>query len=380
MDFELTEEQKLVLDMMKDFANKEILPKGKELEDLHKFPKELLKKIADMGILGMTVPSEFGGIQTDELSYILALEEIGRALASLSVIVSVHCSLFCYAINKFGTQNQKDKYLPPAASGQILGAFSLTEPGAGSDATQLKTKAKKDGDVYVLNGTKSWVTNGREADALILFAKTEKDKEKKISAFIVDKDTPGLNVSRIEEKLGLHASPTAQISLENCQIPSENLLGEVGQGTAIAFQCLDHSRIGIAAQSVGLAQRALDEAVIYAKTREAFGSPISGLQTIQFMISDMAVQTEAARLLTYQAACLFDKGKPFAKESSMAKLFASEAANKIAYTALQIHGGYGYSKEYIVEQLFRDARAFSIYEGTSEIQRLVISRYLLKEL
>ena len=379
MDFELAEEHKLVQEMMKDFANNEILPTGKTLEEQHEFPKDLISKMADLGILGMTVPAEFGGIQTDELSFILALEEIGRALASLSVIVSVHCSLFCYAINTFGTPSQKDKYLPPAASGQTLGAFSLTEPGAGSDATQLKTKAKKDGDAYVLNGTKSWVTNGREAGALILFAKTKKDEEKKFSAFIVDKNTPGLHVTRIEEKLGLHASPTAEISLENCRIPGDNLLGYEGQGTAIAFQCLDHSRIGIAAQSVGLAQRALDEAVIYAKNREAFGAPLSGHQAIQFMIADMATQTEAARLLTYQAAALFEKGQPFAKESSMAKLFASEAANKIASLALQIHGGYGYSKEYIVEQLFRDARAFSIYEGTSEIQRLIISRHLLKE-
>ncbi len=379
MDFKLTEEQKLVQEMMRDFANNEIIPIGKELEDQHAFPKELLKKIADLGILGMTVPTEFGGTQTDELSYILALEEIGRALSSLSVIISVHCSLFCYAINTFGSLSQKDKYLPSAASGQTIGAFSLTEPGAGSDATQLKTNAKKEKDAYVLNGTKSWVSNGSEAKALILFAKTEKDKEKKFSAFILDRDTPGLNVTRIEEKLGLHASPTAEISLEDCRIPAENLLGKEGQGAAIAFQCLDHSRIGIASQSVGLAQRALDEAVKYAKNREAFGTPLSGLQAIQFMISDIATYTEASRLLTYKAALLFDKGKPFAKESSMAKLFVSEAANKIAYLALQIHGGYGYSKEYIVEQLFRDARAFSIYEGTSEIQRLVISRYLLKE-
>jgi len=379
MDFELTEEQRLVQKMVRNFANNEIFPEVKALEDRHEFPKGLLKKIAGLGIMGMTVPAEFGGTQTDEFSYILAVEEIGYALPSLSVIISVHCSLFCYAINMFGTPSQKEKYLPQAASGETLGAFSLTEPGAGSDATQLKTKAKMDGDVYVLNGTKSWVTNGREADALILFAKTEKDEEKKFSAFIVDKNTPGLHVTRIEEKLGLHASPTAEISLEDCRIPSENLLGEEGQGTAIAFRCLDHSRIGIAAQSVGLSQRALDEAVKYAKNREAFGGTISDLQAIQFMIADMATQIEAARLLTYQAALLFEKGKPFAKESSMAKLFASEAANKNAYLALQIHGGYGYSKEYPVEQLFRDARAFSIYEGTSEIQRLVISRYLLKE-
>jgi hypothetical protein len=379
MDFELTEEQSLVQEMMRNFAKNEILPQAKALEDRQEFPKELLNKIADLGILGMTLPAEFGGTQTDEFSFILALEEIGYAFPSLSVIISVHCSLYCYAINTFGSPSQKRKYLPQAASGHTLGAFSLTEPSVGSDATQLKTQAKKDGDVYVLNGTKSWITNGREADALILFAKTEKDKEKKFSAFIVDKNTPGLHVTRIEEKMGLHASPTAEISLEDCRIPAENLLGNEGQGTAIAFKCLDHSRIGIAAQSVGLSQRALDEAVKYAKNREAFGTTISGLQAIQFMISDMATHIEAARLLTYQAALLFEKGKPFAKESSMAKLFASEAANKNAYLALQIHGGYGYSKEYIVEQLFRDARAFSIYEGTSEIQRLIISRYLLKE-
>ena len=228
MDFELAEEQKLVQEMMRDFANNEILPKGKALEDQHEFPKEILGKLADLGILGMTVPAEFGGIQTDELSYIIALEEIGRALSSLSVIISVHCSLFCYAINTFGTPSQKEKYLPPAASGQTLGAFSLTEPDAGSDATQLKTKAKRDGDIYVLNGTKSWVTNGREAGALILFAKTEKDEKKKFSAFIADKNTPGLHVTRIEEKLGLHASPTAEISLEDCRIPTANLLGKEG--------------------------------------------------------------------------------------------------------------------------------------------------------
>jgi len=379
MDFELAEEHKHVQEMMRDFANNEIIPVGKTLEEQHEFPKDLVSKLAGLGILGMTIPVEFGGIQTDELSFIIALEEIGRALASLSVIVSVHCSLFCYAINTFGSPSQKEKYLPQAATGQTLGAFSLTEPGAGSDATQLKTKAIKDGNVYVLNGTKTWVTNGREANALILFAKTKKDKEKKVSAFIVDKDTPGLRVTRIEEKLGLHASPTAELSLEDCSIPAENLLGKEGQGTAIAFQCLDHSRIGIAAQSVGLAQRALDEAVKYAKRREAFGTTLSSLQAVQFMISDIATQTEAARLLTYQATLLFENGKSFGKEASMAKLFASEAANKIAYLALQIHGGYGYSKEYIVEQLFRDARAFTLYEGTSEIQRLVISRYLLKE-
>ena len=379
MDFELTEEQRLIQEMMREFSNNEIRPVGKDLEDRHEFPKDLLKKIADLGVMGMSVPTEYGGSQTDTLSLILTLEEIARSLPSLAVIISVHCALFCYAINTYGTPVQKDKYLPRAASGEALGAFSLTEPDAGSDATQLKTKAIKDGDVYVLNGTKSWITNGREAEALVLFAKTEKDEKKKFSSFIVDKDSPGLKVTRIEKKLGLHASPTAEITLEDCRVPADNLLGQEGQGTSIAFSCLDHSRMGIAAQSIGLAQRALDEAVIYAKNRQAFGSTLSELQAIQFMISDMATFVEASRLLTYKAAVLFDKGQPFAKESSMAKLFASEAANKIASLSLQIHGGYGYSTEYVVEQLFRDARALSIYEGTSEIQRIVISRYLLNE-
>lgn len=379
MDFELSEEQRLIQEMMRDFAQNEIAPQAKNLEEKHEFPKNLLQKLAELGIMGMTVHSEFQGTKTDEISLILALEEISWALPALAVIISVHCSLYCYAINTFGSQDQKTKYLPKAATGQILGAFSLTEPGAGSDATNLRTKAIKDGDSYILNGTKSWITSGADAISIVLFALTEIEGESKLSAFVADADMPGIRVSKIEEKLGLHSSPTAEITLEDCRLPAENLLGHEGQGAEIAFRCLDHSRIGIAAQSVGLAQRALDEATKYAKQREAFGNPISELQAIQFSIADMACQTEAARLLTYRAADLFDRGQSFAKESSMAKLFASEVANKVAYSALQIHGGYGYSKEFQVEQLFRDARALTIYEGTSEIQRLVISRYLLKE-
>jgi alkylation response protein AidB-like acyl-CoA dehydrogenase len=256
----------------------------------------------------------------------------------------------------------------------------LTEPGAGSDATNLKTKSKKEGDVYILNGTKSWVTTGNDAEAFILFASADipPGEKKKLNAFIVDSETSGFRVAKIEEKMGLHASLTAEVTLDNCQIPAVNLLGEEGQGTAIAFQGLDNSRIGIAAQAVGLSQRAIDEAVKYAKEREAFGKKISDFQAIQFMIADMATLTDAARLLTYRAANLCDNGKPYAKESAMAKLFASEAANKIAYQALQIHGGYGYSKEFFVEQIYRDARVLAIYEGTSEVQRIVIARHLLK--
>lgn len=380
MNFELTEDQRLLREMVREFARKEVAPKAKILEQNHQFPQEILKKLAKLGILGMTVPPEYGGIKTDYLSLILALEEISRVSPSLAVIVSVHCSLFCYSILTFGNKRQKEKYLPRAAQGEILGAFSLTEPGAGSDAANLKTKATKKGDVYLLNGTKAWVTTGNEANASIIFALSEVSPGKqKPSAFIVERETPGFRVSRVEEKMGLHSSPAAEFSLEDCQVPAENLLGEAGMGTRIALRCLDCSRIGIAAQAVGLAEQALEEAVRYAKQREAFGKKISEFQAIQFMIADISTLTDAARLLAYKAANLSDRGKPFTKEASMAKLFASEAANRIAYMALQIHGGYGYSKEFFVEQLYRDARVLTIYEGTSEIQRLVISRHLLQE-
>lgn len=380
MDFELTEDQRLLKEMVKDFSQKEIAPQVKSLEENKEFPDEILAKLGELGILGMTIPSEYGGSKTDYLSAMLALEEISKVSSSVAVIVSVHCGLFCHAILEFGTDEQKRKYLPKAAKGEIIGAFSLTEPGAGSDATNLKTKAEKRDGLYLLNGTKAWVTTGNDALAMILFTAAGADSNKrKLNAFIVEKGFPGFKISKIEEKLGLHSSPTAEVLLEDCQVPLENLLGEEGNGTAIALSSLDGSRIGIAAQSVGLAERALQEAVQYAKQREAFGKKITEFQAIQFMIADISTSIEAARLLTYKAAVLKDRGKPFSKEAAMAKLFASEAANKIVYQALQIHGGYGYSKEFFIEQLYRDARVLSIYEGTSEIQRLVISRHLLKE-
>lgn len=380
MDFELTEDQRLLQEMIRDFAQNEIVPSAKFLEDQHVFPQELLQKLADLGILGMSVPSEYGGIKTDNLSQILVFEEISRALPALGVILSVHCSNFCYAILKFGTSEQKEKYLPRAARGEILGAFCLTEPGAGSDATNLKTKAEKKDGVYILNGTKAWVSNGQAAGAYIIFAaQQDTSSKKKLSAFVVDRDAPGLLIGKIEQKMGLHSSLTAEIVLEDCHVPFENLLGEEGKGASIAFHCLDVSRIGIAAQAVGISKRALDEAIFYAKQREAFGQKIADFQAIQFMIAEMATLLDASRFLTYRAADLSDKGKPFSKESSMAKLFASEAANKIAYQALQVHGGFGYSKEFPVEQIYRDARVLSLYEGTSEIQRLIIARHLLKE-
>jgi alkylation response protein AidB-like acyl-CoA dehydrogenase len=379
MNFELSEDQIMLRDLVRDFAQKDIAPKIGAFEDKHSFPREVIRGLAGIGVLGMTVPTELGGCRTDYLSFVLALEELARVSAAVCVIVSVHASLFCGSVLKFGSELQKQKYLPPAARGEILGAFSLTEPGAGSDATNLKTKAVRSGDEYILNGTKAWVTTGAEADALIVIAQTGAETvAPKLSAFIVEKGYPGFRVTKIEEKMGLHSSPTAMITLEDCRVPVQNRLGDEGRGAAIALAGLDSSRIGVAAQAVGLSQQALELAVSYAKQREAFGKKIAEFQALQFMMADIATLSEAGRLLTYRAADLCDRGRPFGKEAAMAKLFTSEAANKVAYMALQIHGGYGYSREYAIERVYRDARVLSIYEGTSEIQRLVIARKLLK--
>lgn len=380
MNFTLTEEQKLVKEMVREFAEKEIAPYVNNWEKEHIFPRQIFRQLGELGILGMTTETAYGGIKSDYLSFILALEELSRVSASVGLTVSVHASLFIRAIQEYGQEEQKKKYLPRAAKGEILGAFSLSEPGAGSDATNLMTKARREKDTFVINGIKSWVTTGSAADAMILFAVTSGEKEKKrISAFIVDRDTPGLQILKIEEKMGFHSSPTAQITLEECRVPIENLLGEEGWGMAIALKLLDGSRIGIAAQAVGLGQSALELGIRYAKEREAFGQKIASFEAIQFMLADAATLVEASRLLTYRAASLVNHNLPYAKEAAMAKLFATEAANKIAYIALQIHGGYGYSREYPIERLYREARVTTIYEGTSEIQRLVIARQLLRE-
>ena len=380
MNFELNEEQRMLRDLVRDFSQKEIAPRIGAFEDKHAFPREIIGQLAEIGVLGMTVPPELGGSRTDYLSFVLALEELAKVSATVCIIVSVHASLYCGSILKFGSDLQKGKYLPPAARGELIGAFSLTEPEAGSDALGLTTRAVRAGGDYVLNGTKAWVTTGNDADSLIVVAKTKSgDEADKLSAFIVDKDFPGFKVTKIEEKMGLHSSPTAMISLEDCRVPVENLLGEEGRGAAVALSGLDGSRIGVAAQALGLSQQALGLAVGYAKQREAFGKKIAEFQALQFMIADIATMIEAGRLLTYRAAGLYDRGRPFTKEAAMAKLFTSEAANKISYLALQIHGGYGYSREYTIERIYRDTRVLSIYEGTSEIQRLVIARNLLKE-
>jgi alkylation response protein AidB-like acyl-CoA dehydrogenase len=380
MNFDLSDDQRLLRDLVRDFSRCEIAPNIAAYEDQHIFPREIIQKLAELGVLGMTVPAEFGGTQTDHLSFILALEELGRVSASVCVIVAVHGSLFAKTILDHGTARQKDKYLARAARGEVLGGYSVTEPGSGSDAAGLKTRAVRSGSEYVLNGTKAWVTNGSAADALILLSQTElPDGSAKPSAFIVEKGFPGFRVAKVEDKMGLHASVTAEIVLEDCRVPAENLLGDEGRGLAIALHSLEGSRIGIAAQSVGLAQSALELAVRYARQREQFGRPIADFQAVQFMIADMAVQVEAARLLTYRAADACGRGLSYAKEAAMAKLYASETANRVASLGLQIHGAYGYSKEYTIERLFREARVFSIYEGTSEIQRIIIAKTLLRE-
>ncbi|MCP2520454.1 acyl-CoA dehydrogenase [SCandidatus Aminicenantes bacterium Aminicenantia_JdfR_composite] len=380
MNFELSEEQLLLKETIREFAEKEISPLVREYEKKGEYPLEILKRLSDLGIMGMEIPSEYGGNELSKLSEVIIIEELARICPSTALIVCVHNSVFCYPILKYGNEEQKKKYLPSAAKGEIIGGFCLTEPQAGSDAANQKTRAIRKGDFYILNGTKSWITNATIAQALIIIAVTDPEKgHKGISAFIVDTSNPGLRISKVEKKMGLKSSQTAEIVLEDCKVPAENLLGEEGMGLKIALSSLDGSRIGIAAQSVGLAQRALEEAVMYSKQRYAFNKQLSEFQAIQFMIADMATMLEGARLLTYRAANLKDRGESYTKEASMAKLYASEVANKIVYQALQIHGAYGYSEEFIIEKLYRDARVLTIYEGTSEVQRIVIARNILKE-
>lgn len=380
MNFELNEEQEMVRNSINEFAQAEIAPLAREYDEEEKFPHQQLKGLAEMGCLGMIIPEEYGGAGFDSVSYSLALEEIARADASVAVIVGVTNSVCCYPILSFGTEEQKQKYLVPLAKGEQLGAFCLSEPHAGSDATNLKTRAVKDGDDYVINGTKSWVTNGGESDTHIVMAVTgENDGKKEVTAFIVEKESEGLSVSSVEHKLGQRASKTTELSFVDVRIPKENMLGEIGKGMRVAFNSLDNGRIGIGSLSVGIAQAAYEESVEYAKDRVAFGKPIAEHQAIQFKLADMATEIEAARLLTLQAASMKDSNhKKTGTYASMAKLFASEMANKVCGEAIQIHGGNGYSRHYNVEKYYRDARITTIYEGTSEIQKIVISRGILK--
>ncbi|HLQ70847.1 MAG TPA: acyl-CoA dehydrogenase [Bacillota bacterium] len=379
MDFQLTDEQEMLRKMVRDFAMKEVEPTAAERDEEERFDRGIFDKMAELGLTGIPWPEEYGGIGADFVSYCIAVEELSRVCASTGVTLSAHLSLASWPIYTYGNEEQKQNFLKRLATGEALGAYALSEPGSGSDAASMKTVAKKDGDDYILNGNKVWITNGGVADIYLVFAITDPEaKHKGISAFIVEKGTDGFTFGKKEKKLGIRSSPTTELIFENCRIPKENMLGEEGEGFKIAMTTLDGGRNGIAAQAIGIAQGALDAAVNYAKEREQFGKPIAHNQGISFKLADMATDVEAARLLTYQAAWLESKGLPYGKQSAMSKLFAGDAAMDITVEAVQVFGGYGYTKDYPVERYMRDAKITQIYEGTNEIQRLVIGRMLTK--
>jgi len=378
MNFDLTEEHLMIQESAKDFAINEIAPSAVQRDKSAEFPYDIVKKMGELGFMGMMVSPDYGGAGLDTISYVLAMIEISKVDASLGVIMSVNNSLVCYGLEKYGSDYIKQKYLTPLAKGEKLGAFALSEPEAGSDATKQKTMADKDGDNYSLNGIKNWITNGTTADNVLVMATTNKElAHKGISAFIVERGTPGFDHGVKEDKLGIRSSDTCSLTFENCKVPSTNLIWEEGKGFNFAMNTLNGGRIGIASQAVGIAEASLDAAVKYAKERKAFGQTISNFQAIQFMLSDMAVKVDAAKMLTLKAAALKDAGKPYIKEGAMAKLYASKVAVQNALDAIQIHGGYGYVREYLVERYLRDAKITEIYEGTSEIQKVVIARALL---
>ena len=380
MRFELTEEQQMLQNMARDFAQKEVLPKAAEIDKNHRHPAELVKRMAELGLLGVAVPEEHGGSGMDNVSYALAMEEISRACASTGVIMSVNNSLVCDPILRFGTEAQKREFLVPLASGQKLGCFALSEPEAGSDAAAQTTTALPDGDDWVLQGTKNWITNGPVADVMVLFAMTDKSKGSRgISAFIVPMNTPGVRAGEPDDKLGIRGSKSSQVFLDDARLPRSALLGEVGQGFKVAMSTLDGGRIGIAAQALGIARACLEDSVDYALQRKTMGQPIAYHQAISFKLADMATELDAARLLTLRAAYLKDSGQAYGKAAAMAKLYASDVANKAAREAIQVFGGNGYVTEFPVERHFRDAKITEIYEGTSEIQRIVIANHLYKE-
>ncbi|MBT2661475.1 acyl-CoA dehydrogenase [Bacillus sp. ISL-45] len=376
MNLRFTEEQEMMRKMVRDFAQTEIAPFVEKMEE-GEFPREILRKMGELGLMGIPVPEEYGGSEMDFISYIIAIHEISKVSATVGVILSVHTSVGTNPILYFGTEEQKKKYVPKLAAGEYLGAFCLTEPSAGSDAASLKTRAvKKDGH-YVLNGSKVFITNGGEADVYIVFASTNPEAGTKgVSAFIVEKDTPGFIVGKDEHKMGLYGSRTVQLTFEDMKVPAENLLGQEGEGFKIAMSNLDSGRIGIAAQALGISEAALEAATDYAKERVQFGKPIAAQQGVGFKLADMATSVEAAKLLIYRAAQLRSEGQKCGLEASMAKLFTSRTAVEVTTEAIQVFGGYGYTKEYPVERYFRDAKVTEIYEGTSEIQKIVISKQL----
>ncbi|SER82028.1 acyl-CoA dehydrogenase [Psychrobacillus sp. OK032] len=380
MSLDFTEEQEMMRKMVRDFAKDKIAPMIELMEETDEFPMQVIRKMGEYGLMGIPVPTEYGGVGADITSYILTINEISRVSAAVGVILSVHTTLGTIPILNFGTEEQKRKYIPKLATGEYLGAFALTEQNAGSDAGKIRTSAVKKGDKYILNGTKMFITNGGVADTYIIFAVTNPSKGSKgISAFIVEKDIPGFTAGKKEKKMGLRGSNTTELIFENAEVPAENLLGQEGEGFKIAMANLDVGRIGIAAQGLGIAEAAFEYSVQYAKERVQFGKPIATNQGISFKIADLATEIEAARLLVYQAAKFYSRGIKCGKEASMAKRFASDTAMKTATEAVQIYGGYGYMEDFPVERLFRDAKATQIYEGTNEIQRMVISKYIFEE-
>ena len=379
MNFKLTDQQQMIQTVFKEFAEKEVEPIAAEIDESCEFPIKNVKKMAEADMMGIPFPQEYGGAGADTLSYIIGVEELAYRCATHSVILSAHTSLGAHPIYKYGNEEQKEKYLKPLAKGEKIGAFALTEPNAGTDAASQNTVAELDGDEYILNGNKIFITNAGVADIFIIMAMTDKSKGTRgISSFIVEKDTPGFSLGKKEDKMGINASDTRELIFQNCRIPKENLLGKEGMGFKIAMATLDGGRIGIAAQALGIAQRAVDETVKYVKEREQFGRPIGKFQGLQWYIAEMATKVEAARNLVYKAALTKDAGKSFSSEAAMAKLMASETAMAVTTKAVQIFGGYGYMKEYPIERLMRDAKITEIYEGTSEVQKMVIAGSLLR--
>jgi butyryl-CoA dehydrogenase len=382
MDFNLTEEQRMIQELARDFATEVLAPAAPIIDETKEYPFENCRHMGELGLMGIDVPEEFGGTGADTVSYVVALEEVSKACAATGTIMSVNNSLVCHGLVVHGTPQQREEYLRPAASFQRIGAFCLSEPQAGSDAANQRTKAVRDGDYYIVNGTKNFISSGGVADFLVAFCVTDPDAQPRyrgISCLLIDTDTPGFSAGKPEEKLGIRGANTSELSLEDCRVPVSHLLGEEGQGFKIAMQVLDAGRIGIAAQALGIAQASLEASRDFALEREQFGKPLAGFQAIQFMIADMATRIEAARLLTLRAAVKKQRKERFSLESAMAKLSASETAMWAAHKAVQIHGGYGYIKEYNVERYFRDAKITEIYEGTSEVQRIVIARHMLRE-
>lgn len=376
MQFLLTEEQQMLKNMVSKFAEERIGPQASENERNHRFPKEIIEEAGELGLMGIAYPMEYGGAGMDYVSYFLAIEEISRWCASTGVIISAHSSLCCDPIYRFGTEEQKHKYLPDLLSGKKIGSFSLTESSAGSDSSNTKTVARKDGNKWVINGSKLFATNGAEADVFILIARSGDDKHN-LSAFIVEKDMPGYKIGKLEKKLGIRSSSTAEIILEDVVVPEENLLGELGKGFKLAMVTLDGGRLGIASQALGIARASIEDAIKYSRERIQFDQPIANFQAIQWMIADMWVEYESALLLTWRASVMKDKKMNYNREAAMAKLKASEVAMFCANKAIQIHGGYGYTEDFNVERYYRDAKITELYEGTSEIQRMVISRSLI---